>query len=195
MDLAGLLEARDIVVINTAANDVGKDTAGFISATMINLLGDVVRDQAKLRPDQRRPVHLVIDEAASMAAVDYGTFFAELRKFGLYCIVTTQSFELLGRHLTAVILANTDVIMAFRCSAEDASRLEAEFGGAVARDDILALDNYDFYLRSPSAGRMRPPVSVRGLPPPAVTAERTALARRIQDDSRVRFGRPVQRRP
>ena len=124
-----------------------------------------------------------------MAAVDYGTFFAELRKFGLYCIVTTQSFELLGRHLTAVILANTDVIMAFRCSAEDASRLEAEFGGA------LALDNYDFYLRSPSAGRMRPPVSVRGLPPPAVTAERTALARRIQDDSRVRFGRPVQRRP
>lgn len=192
LDLAGLIRDRDVIVINTAANDVGRDTAGFISATMINLLGDVVRDQARLLPQERRPLYLAVDEAASMAAVDYVTFFSELRKFGLRCIVTTQSFELLGRRLTAVILANTDVVMAFRCGAEDAARLEAEFSGVVTRGDILALGDYQFYLRAPGGGKMSPAVIVRGLPPPALTAERAALARRIQHDSQGRYGRPFQ---
>jgi hypothetical protein len=183
-----------IVVVDTAKGIVGEDTAALIGATLLNLVGLAIADQAALDPVQRRPVTVVVDEFHSLPGADYEAILAELAKYGANLVLATQSLARLDaldreqhRALRATVFANLDGLFAFHTSAEDARYLVPELGGEVDQIDLVALGEYQCYAKLSTSGERLPTFSVRLDPPPAGDSE---VAASLTRESAIRYGRP-----
>jgi hypothetical protein len=182
-----------VVVVNTARGTVGEDTAALLGATLLNLVGLAIGEQAALDPARRRPVTLVVDEFHTMPGADYEGILAELAKYGANLVLATQSLAKLTaldreqhRALRSTVFANLDGLFAFHTSAEDAEYLVRELGEGVDEHDLVALGEHQCYVRVSAAGERLPVFSVRLDPP---TPDDPALADRLAAASAARFGR------
>ena len=126
------------MLVDAAKGDVGEDTAALVGATLLNLVGLAVGEQARLAPAERRPVTIVVDEFQAMPVADYEAVLSELAKYGANLVLATQSLAKLAaldreqhRALRASVFANVDGLFAFHCSAEDAEYLVRELGEGV----------------------------------------------------------------
>lgn len=181
-----------IVVISTAKDAVGEDTAGLVGATLLNLIALAIADQARLAPADRRPVSLIVDEFHTLAGADYETIPSELSKFGASLVLATQSLARLEaldhahqRALRAMVFANLDGLFAFHCSAEDARYLIPELGSELDEEDLVALGEHRCYVRLSARGERLRTFSVHLDPPPA-TDPTVALALALA--SATRYG-------
>jgi hypothetical protein len=180
-----------IVVVDVAKEQVGADIAGMIGGTLINLLALAVGHQARLQPEVRRHVALLVDEFHALPAANYEAFLAELAKYGASLVLATQSLGALdevdpGRGLRHAVFANVDHVFAFNCSAEDAALLAPELGAPVQPADLVELGDHQCYARLSHSGERLPPFHLRlDAPPDGDPAVRDALAA----GSAVRFGR------
>ncbi len=194
LDPAAWLRDGRIVIVNTAKGAVGESTAAIIGATLLNLVGLHVAAQARMPPDRRRRICVMVDEFHTMPGADYESYLAELSKVGANLILATQTLARLdaldegqARALRATLFANLDGLFAFHCSADDAKYLVPELGDELEVTDLVALGEYRCYARL-TVNRERLPVcSIQLDPPPATDA---ALAARLTQQSAQRYGRP-----
>ncbi|MGI9149424.1 MAG: hypothetical protein ACR2IK_23230 [Chloroflexota bacterium] len=91
-----------------------------------------------------------------------------------------------GRGLRATVFANLDGLFAFNCSAEDATYLVPELGGAVDEQDLVELGEHQCYVRLSSGGQRLPTFSVK-LDPPPPTDRQHGIA--LAEASARRYGR------
>ncbi|HEV8634923.1 MAG TPA: hypothetical protein VG370_11870, partial [Chloroflexota bacterium] len=193
VDPADWLRAGRVVVVNTNKGVVGEDTAALVGATLLNLVGLVVGEQARLGPRERRAVCVLVDEFHTMPGADYEAILAELAKYGASLVLATQSLARLDaldrehqRALRATLFANLDGLFAFHTSAEDARYLVPELGDGVDVEDLVSLGEHRCYARL-SVGRERLPVfSVELDPPPPDDPDRRD---RLIAESTQRYGR------
>ncbi|MCC6176181.1 MAG: TraM recognition domain-containing protein [Chloroflexi bacterium] len=174
IDPSGWLDTGAIVVVNTAKGTVGEDTAALIGGTLINLVGLLVGEQARLSESGRRPVTLIVDEFHTMAGADYEAILSELAKYGASLVLATQSLARLealdreqGRSQRATVFANLDGLFAFHTSAEDARYLVRELGGEVDEHDLIELGEHQCYARLSAGGERLPTFSLALDRPPA----------------------------
>lgn len=102
--------------------------------------------RASIRPELRRPFHLVVDEFHTFANDSTPALFREARKFGLGLTVATQSFSSLrhrrGGDLTNALLANTATKVLFRLSPLDAKLVEEYAEPTFNVADLTRTQNY-----------------------------------------------------
>jgi len=193
IDPSGWLSSGAIVVVNTAKGTIGEDTAALIGGTLINLVGLLVGEQARLPERRRRPVTLIVDEAQTMPGADYEAILSELSKYGANLILATQSLARLetlnrdqGRSLRSTVFANLDGLFAFHTSAEDAAYLVRELGDEIDERDLIELGEHQCYAKLSAGGERLPTFSVSLDPPPVGDPSiRDALAAA----SAARYGR------
>jgi hypothetical protein len=195
IDPAGWLRRGGIVIVNTARGIVGDNAAALIGSTLLNLVTLAVAEQARLEPGGRWPISIFVDEFHTIPGADYEAILAELNKYGANLVLATQSLARLlalgredGRGLRATVFANLDGLFAFNCSAEDASYLVPELGGAVDEQDLVELGEHQCYVRLSSGGQRVPTFSVSLDPPLSGDAEQRAA---LAATSAERYGRAV----
>jgi hypothetical protein len=93
-----------------------------------------------------------------------------------------------GRGLRATVFANLDGLFAFNCSAEDATYLVPELGGALDEQDLVELGEHQCYVRLSSRGQRLPTFSVKLDPPPRTDRQQTTD---LAAASAERYGRAV----
>jgi hypothetical protein len=193
IDPSAWLRQGGVVVVNTARGVVGDNVAALIGSTLLNLVSLAVAEQARLEPGRRWPISMFVDEFHTIPGADYEAILAELSKYGANLVLATQSLARLlaigrdqGRGLRATVFANLDGLFAFNCSAEDATYLVPELGGAVDEQDLVELDEHQCYVRLSSGGRRLPTFSVRLDPPLDGDPDRGAALARA---SAQRYGR------
>jgi hypothetical protein len=174
IDPSGWLSSGAIVVVNTAKGTIGEDTAALIGGTLINLVGLLVGEQARLSERRRRPVTLIVDELQTMPGADYEAILSELSKYGANLILATQSLARLetlnrdqGRALRSTVFANLDGLFAFHTSAEDAAYLVHELGDEIDERNLVELGEHKCYAKLSAGGERLPTFSVSLDPPPA----------------------------
>lgn len=172
-DLDGLVRDGGVLVVNTAANLLGLDTAMLLGAMIINMLAPSITRQAGLPAEQRTRVVMLIDEAATLSALRYETLLSELPKYGGTFHLIAQSLSQLDRmswepqaSLVDNIFSNVDALTVFRTGAGDAGRLAAELGGTVSAASITALDDFTAVARWQERGGVTTPFTFRVEPPP-----------------------------
>lgn len=193
IDPKAWLETGAIVIVNTAKGLVGEATAALIGGTVINLVAQVVAEQAARPRAERRRVVFLVDEFQSLPGADYELILGELRKYGANLILATQSLARLAaldaehtRALRPTVFASLDGLFAFQTSAEDARYLVPELGDELDEQDLVELGEHQCYVRISAGGERLPVFSVRLDPPPAddpVLREKLAVA------SARRYGR------
>ena len=168
--LTDLVRNGGVLIVNGAANVIGRDSASLLGATIINMLAAAIAQQDESQPEERAKVIGLIDEASTIGAVNYSHLVAELAKYGGSFVLAVQSLSQLDRisqeSLVALIMANIDALTVFRCGAWDAERLARELGDEVTVSDLVGLDDFTAVARWGQGGVRPPPFTFRVLPPP-----------------------------
>jgi len=197
IDPAAWVRDGAVVLVDTGRGLVGDSAAGLIGGTLLNLVSLAIAEQVRLEAAQRRSMAIFVDEFHTIPGADYEGILAELSKYGASLVLATQSLERLlslgsdtkdGHGLRSTVFANLDGLFAFNCSAEDATYLVPELGGALAEQDLLELGEHECYVRLSGGGHHLPAFWVRlDPPPPSDPVLRATLAAA----SAARYGRPA----
>ncbi len=186
IDLSDVLAGRiDVVIVNGASAQLGRDAAQLLCGAIVNLLLQVMETQADRPPHMRRDVGLIVDEAALLAPVDYVGAYARARRLGLSIITAAQHLALLDDidpNLAPVVLGSSAALTVYGTGAEDARRLAPELG--VPAEDIVSLDRYRAIARWEIDDLKQPAVTFWGRAAAGPSREQEALADDIRNRSR-----------
>ena len=153
-----------VLLVSTAQGTVGRDVAGLIGSSLLNLVDAVIREQGGLPADRRRGSLVVVDEMQTMPGVDYESMLSELGKFGAGFILATQSLAKLADlspTMQDTVLANVGCLAVFQVAGADARRLVWELGtDRVTEDDITSLPVHHCYVRATVGAERMPAFSM-----------------------------------
>ena len=116
-----------IVIANLATGSVGETAARLFGALLLAHLRAAAMGRASIPHSERRPFHLIADEAHSFGPASIARLLAETRKFNLSIVLVTQFLDALTDGTRAALLGNAKTIAAFRCNPTDARILARNF--------------------------------------------------------------------
>ena len=116
-----------IVIVNLAKGLIGETAAHLMGALLIARVQAAAMARASLPPSERRPFHLLIDEAQNFGTEAIAALLSEGRKYGTSLTVATQYLAALPERTRASLLGNAGTLVVFRSSSEDAALLAAKF--------------------------------------------------------------------
>ena len=186
-----LLGDYDVVLIDGASATLGREVAEMITTMVIAMFSSSIVEQSATQPTTG-PVTMIVDEAASLAGLDYAWALSETLKNGVSWVLATQSLARLDHidsQLTPTILTNIAGLVAFGTGHDDARRLASELGPPVEPDDLIGLDRHHAYGSWTEDRQRVAPFSFVVAPPREPTPEAVERAERIRAASRTRFGR------
>ena len=154
LDIADTIRSGRVLLVNSARAQAGAEVSSIVGGAILNLLNHVVKQQARLRPEERRRVVVIVDEMQTFPGVPFDEMLSELRKFGGSLLMATQSLDRLNEMneksetMRETILANLGMLVSFQVNASDAALLQRELESDVIEDrDIVDLPPHHCYGR------------------------------------------------
>ena len=135
-----VLEEGLVLLCATAQGSIGVQPAALMGGTIVSLVEAALRDQEKLRPEERHRCMLVCDEFQTVTGANWEGLLAEIRKYGGSLVLATQSMARLNtpdRKLKEGILGNVGVIVGYQMSAEDARIISPEMDALRVEERFL----------------------------------------------------------
>jgi hypothetical protein len=90
LDLAGVIERGEVLIVNAAKSVVGEDNAKLILQLLLQLLHRGIQAQQRKPEHERRKVTLLFDEAHNVLTRSVATMLAEGRSAGLEAVFAWQ---------------------------------------------------------------------------------------------------------
>ena len=175
-----------IVIVDLDKGKIGDLNAALIGSAILNHIGIY----AFRRPAQgRRDFTIIVDEFQTFShGINWTTFFAELRKFGIRCWLATQSVTQVPEHWMDSILGNVNNLICFAVGDKDAARIAAAYGDASLAHGLIWLDDHEFHAKV-KIGRQRHLFThVHALPPFPKQGDESQY-RDVLKTSRMRWGK------
>ena len=125
LDLAGIIERGEVLVVNAAKAHVGEDNARLIMQLLLQLLHRQIQAQQTLPEQRRRKVSLLFDEAHNVLTPSVATMLAEGRSAGLEAVFAWQySAQIVNETVRSGVRSLLQSISIFRMrELEDARSL------------------------------------------------------------------------
>jgi hypothetical protein len=134
-----------IVIVDLDKGKIGDVNAALIGSAILNHIGIYAF---------RRPAHhredftVMVDEFQNFShGINWTTFFAELRKFGIRCWLATQSVTQVPEQWMDPILGNVNNLICFAVGDRDAERIAAAYGDPSLAPGLIWLDDHEFYAK------------------------------------------------
>ena len=121
------LQSGKIIFIHTSKEYLGEEGSHIFARLMVALLGQALIRRAALKPDERNPTYIYIDEAEGVVDQTLVRLLAQARKYKGAITIAHQHLDQLSVGARAGILANTSIKLAGGVSAKDAAALAPEF--------------------------------------------------------------------
>ena len=146
IDLEGAINDGSLIIFNMpkgsgtfSSKVMGKLLLGYINALMMRR--DAIEDRKK-----RKPLYLILDEAANIMTQSLATSLAESRKYGLSCILAMQTLgQVNDTSMRKVIEVNTGLKAVGLTSHQDRVFFAKEMG--ITTSEIELLHPLEFYLK------------------------------------------------
>ena len=117
-----------VVIANLSRGRVGETSAYLMGAFLLARAQAAAMARASLPPEERRPFHILIDEAQNFGAGGVvAQLLSESRKYGVSIVLATQYLAAIPPQVRASLLGNVHTLLAFRVGHEDAEALAPEF--------------------------------------------------------------------
>jgi hypothetical protein len=141
-----------IVIVDLDKGKIGDMNAALIGSAILNHIGIY----AFRRPAaNRKEFTVMVDEFQTFShGINWTTFFAELRKFGIRCWLATQSVTQVPEQWMDSILGNVNNLICFAVGDKDALRIAAAYGDPSLAQGLIWLDDHEFYAKV-KIGRQR----------------------------------------
>jgi hypothetical protein len=120
LDLKEVMDQGKVLLVNLApSDDLSEENARVFGALLVNEFFECARRRQKdMRGRDPKPYYLYMDEFQSFVSIDIADMLDQVRKFGLFSILSHQRFGHLDENITDAVLTNC--------------RIKAVFGGLPA---------------------------------------------------------------
>ena len=183
LHLSHAMQQGRIVIANLATGSVGETAARLFGALLLAHLRAAVMARASIPPGERRPFHLIVDEAHSFGPASIARLLAETRKFSLSIIMVTQFLDALTDATRSALLGNSATLAVFRSNSSDATMLARSFDRPHQDFNPYALQTLEDGTAMISAPGTEP--GLVAIPPPAATW----AAEAVKKQSHRHYGR------
>jgi tetratricopeptide (TPR) repeat protein len=188
LDFEAIMNSGGILLIDLSKGKIGMQNSQFLGALLASRLLIATYRRAKLRPEERRPFAVFIDEFQNFTTTAFADMLSEARKFGVALTMANQFTSQLETPMREAVFGNVGSILAFQVGVRDAGLLEPEMYPATM-DDLINLPSYHLLAKMLIDNQVTPPFPVRTLAdyrPP-----NPSLAETIRRKSRLQYGREL----
>lgn len=127
IDIFDLLNRGKIIFINTAKELLGQEGAPIFGRFFIALIAQAAIQRAAMKPHERRPAFVYVDEAQDYFDDNISNLLNQARKYRVGLTFAHQNLDQLNAGLRASVLSSTTIKFAGGVSAKDASALDSEY--------------------------------------------------------------------
>jgi energy-coupling factor transporter ATP-binding protein EcfA2 len=186
IDFEGIMNNRQILLVDLSKGKIGPQNSKFLGLLLVPRLLIAAHRRALLRPDERDPFCLYVDEFQNFTTPSFVEMLSEARKYGVALTMANQFTSQLEPTIREAVFGNVGSLLVFQVGIKDALALSPELY-PVETDDIINLPNYYLFAKLLMDTQVIPPFPVHTLAdtrPP-----NPELARSIRETSRLRYGR------
>lgn len=166
LNLREAMDSGKIVLINLSKGKIGEDNAAMIGSLLVTKFQIDAMSRADMRPEDRRPFYLYIDEFQNFATDSFATILSEARKYKLSLIMANQYTSQLLETIRDAIFGNIGSIFSFTIGYDDAKVIANQFKEMVSTNDLISLPRFTAYTRMMINGVTSDPFSMKTMPLP-----------------------------
>ncbi len=160
-----ILDNRKIFLVNLSKGRLGEMNSSLLGLIMTSKLAMAAFSRVDTPESERKDFYLYIDEFQNFATNSISTILSEARKYRLSLIISHQFIGQLPDLIRDSVFGNVGTIMSFRVGAEDAQFLEKQFAPVFNAQDLIGIDNFNFYVKMMMNGQISKPFNVKTYPP------------------------------
>lgn len=167
-----ILDNRKVFLVNLSKGKLGEMNSSLLGLIMTSKLAIAAFSRADTQESERKDFYLYIDEFQNFATNSISQILSEARKYRLSLIVSHQFIGQLPDLIRDSVFGNVGTIISFRVGAEDAQFLEKEFMPVFNAQDLMRIDNFNFYVKMMMDGQISKPFNVKTYSPAKGNFER-----------------------
>ena len=186
LNLREAMDSGKIILINLSKWKIWEDNASMIWSLLVTKFQIDAMSRADIKPEERVPFYLYIDEFQNFATDSFATILSEARKYKLSLIMANQYTSQLLETIRDAIFWNIWSIFSFTIWYDDAKVISSQFKEMVTPNDLISLPRFTAYTRMMINGVTSDPFSMKTmpLPNPEWSHEQT---KKIIEQSRQRY--------
>lgn len=161
-----IMDQGGMLVVNLAKGRLGAGVSNVLGGMIVSGIASAAYSRQDQQEVRRRTFFLYVDEFHSFTTSAFADMLAELRKYGVGVVLTTQHFTRIEQDVREAILGNVGTLISFRVGSTDAALLSRQFGEEVPQPrDLVNLANHEVFVKLMVDGVQTKPFSARTLPP------------------------------
>ena len=160
-----IIDNKKIFLVNLSKGRLGEINSSLLGLIMTSKLSMAAFSRADTQESERKDFYLYIDEFQNFATNSISQILSEARKYRLSLIISHQFIGQLPDLIRDSVFGNVGTIISFRVGAEDAQFLEKEFTPVFNAQDLINIDNFNFYVKMMMNGQISKPFNVKTYPP------------------------------
>jgi hypothetical protein len=128
LDLKAVMDEGKVLLVNLApSDDLSEENARVFGALLVNEFFECARRRQKdSRGQDPKPFYLYMDEFQNFVSLDIADMLDQVRKFGLFAVLSHQRFGQLDENITDAVLTNCRIKAVFGGLTAGSARLMAE---------------------------------------------------------------------
>ena len=193
INIFDIMNTGKIFLVNVSKGRIGEDNSALLGGMIITKIQLAAMERVRVPEDERKDFYLYVDEFQNFVTEAFASILSEARKYRLNLIIAHQyTGQLVTDAGTAVrdaVFGNVGTMIVFRVGAPDADFLEQEFSPEIMPEDLVALPNYNIYLKLMVDGFTSRPFSATTIPPLKVPGNLVSVEE-IIDTSRKLYTLP-----
>lgn len=186
LDFRGIMDSQKILLVNLSKGKIGETNSHLLGMIVVGKLLMAALGRVDMPEKERKDFYLYIDEFQNVTTDSIAQILSEARKYRLGLIIAHQFIGQLSEDISKAVFGNVGSLAVLRVGAEDAEFLEKQFTPIFSAQDLINVDNYNYYARlllnnvSTAPFNMKTPMPTDGNPD---------IVEPIKELSRLKFGR------
>lgn len=181
-----IMDNKKILFLNLAKGKLGDINSNLLGMIVVGKLLMAALGRVDIPDSQRNDFYLYIDEFQNVTTNSIATILSEARKYRLDLIIAHQFIGQLEEKIRDAVFGNVGSMACFRVGATDAEFLVKQFAPVFSEQDLIAIDNYNSYMKLLVAGQTTKPFNIATYLPSEGDIKIVAA---IKELSRLKYGR------
>ncbi len=186
IDFREIMDTQKILLINLSKGKIGETNSHLLGMIVVGKLLMAALGRVDMPENERKDFYLYIDEFQNVTTDSIAQILSEARKYRLSLIIAHQFIGQLSEDISKAVFGNVGSLASYRVGPEDAEFLEKQFEPVFTAQDLINVDNYNYFARLLLNNVSTAPFNIAA---PLPTKGNKDIVAPVKELSRLKYGR------
>lgn len=186
LDFRNIMDSQKILLINLSKGKIGETNSHLLGMIIVGKLLMAALGRVDMLEKDRKDFYLYIDEFQNVTTDSIAQILSEARKYRLALIIAHQFIGQLSEDISKAVFGNVGSLAAYRVGPEDAEFLEKQFEPVFKSQDLINVDNYNYFAKLLINNITTTPFNISA---PYPTDGNPDIVEPVKELSRLKYGR------